>query len=217
MVDQSWRCLCAFEEGHKEDALRLLSQMQQPDQILIHFAALHGWHDLCEQLVEKYNLSPSDEADIFTGVYRPLHLACMVGSVELVKYLLTLPSVLLTVNEHDIGVDGGWSALERACVSEHLSLIEVLLSEPSIHMPNKLHSDSYAVLSLLSRRMIWSTEFPVTSYFPVFMTGNTATGKTTLTKAMVQLTQNSHSRRDSKMVSGVKTLTAGICPSQCSG
>ena len=111
----------------------------------------------------------------------------------------------------------GWSPLEWACRYEDLSVIEVLVSKPSVHMPNHLPSDKFPVLSLLSRRMSGSTEFPITPYFPVFMAGNTAAGKSTLTKAMLELDPYNHSRHGGRMVTGVKTLTAGICPSKCSG
>ena len=216
-MDLGELCSCAFRYGRKEDARKLLAQVQQPHPHCVHWAARNGWHDLCQQLVENYNLSPSDEADILGhGVmFRPLHRACIEGSVEVVKYLLTLPPVMPTVNERD-GVGGGLSAIEWACDGEHLSVLELLLNEPSVHMPDYLPSDKFSVLSLLSRRMSWITEFPVMSYFHMFMAGNTAAGKTTLTTAMLQLT-HTHSRHGGKMVSGMKTLTAGICPSQCSG
>ena len=215
-------CLRAFRDGHKEEALRLLAQIQQPDQQLVHRAAYQGWLDLCQQLVENYKLSPSAKAEIFGDVYRPLHLACEYGRVEVVRYLLTLPSVLLTVNERD-GGDGGLSALDLACKYEHLSVLELLLSEPSVHLPRDyLHTKNFAVLSFLSKKLLWSTQFFVMSYFHVFMAGNTASGKTTLTKAMVKKAEYSFSRFipgniESEMISKVKTLTAGICPSQCSG
>ena len=116
MADLGVLCLRAFEDGHKEDALRLLSKVNQPDPKLVHWSAMNGWQDVCCQLVENYNLSPSYKAAIFGyGVmYMPLHLACEYGRVEVVKYLLTLPSVMLIVNECD-GVGVGRSALELAC------------------------------------------------------------------------------------------------------
>ena len=217
MADLREPCRRAFEDGHKDDALRLLAQVRQPYQDFVHWAAIHGWQDLCQQLVENYNLSPSDGADIFGYGFmrRPLHRACINGRVEVVEYLLTLPSVMLTVNEGDGGY--GWSALEWACKYEHLSVLELLLSEPSIHMPTNLLSDNFDILSFLSRRISWRSEFSVMSYFHVFMVGNTAAGKTTLTEAMLQLADDSRSRHGGKMVSDVKTLTAEICPSQCSG
>ena len=216
MADQRERCLRAFRNGDKENALRLLSTVEQPEPVLVNWSAYWGWPDVCRQLVENYKLSPSDMAHIGGGcfMHRPLLLACGYDRVEVVKYLLTLPQIMLTVTEGEYGGGVGWSALEWACRDEHLSIIEVLVSEPSVHMPNYLPSDKFTVLSLLSRRMSVSTEFPITAYFPVFMAGNTAAGKTTLTKAL--LTKYSHSRHGGEMVTDVENLTAGICPSKCS-
>ena len=207
MADLRERCWHALREGHKEDALRLLSKIDHPDPHFVDYAAKHGWQDVCRQLVENYNLISSDQIHW----YRPLHLACEYGRVEVVKYLLTLPPVMRTVNQR-VGYDG--SAIELACRGGHLSVIKVLVSEPSVHMPNDLPSDKFAILSLLSRIRCGSTEFPIRPYFPVFMAGNSATGKTTLTKAVLLLTEYSSPMR---MVTDVKTLTAGICPSKCSG
>ena len=211
MEDPRKLCRRAFRDGHKEDALRLLAQVQQPDPRCVHWAARHGWEDLCRKLVENYNLSPSNEADIFGDGFmcRPLHRACRFGRVEVVKYLLTLRSVMDTVNECDEG-GGGWSALELACWCQNLPVLKLLLSKPSIHMPSHLRSDNFDILSLLSKRISGSTEFTVWPYFPVFMAGNTEAGKTTLTKAMLKLDVTNHTRQGGKMVSEVKTLTAGI-------
>ena len=56
MADLSNLCLRAFEDGRKEDALRLLSKVEQPHPHLVHFSAMHGWLDVCRQLVENYHL-----------------------------------------------------------------------------------------------------------------------------------------------------------------
>ena len=216
MAELREQCWSAFYDGRKEDVLRLLPEVEQPHPDVVHYAATYGWQDVCQQLVENYNLNPSHERYIDGyGHRRPLHRACKLGRVEVVKYLLTLPSVILTVNERDEG-GYGFSALRWACMGEHLSVIQVLISEPSVRMPNYLPSDKFPILSLLSRRISGSTEFPITPYFPVFMAGNTAAGKTTLTKAMIELT-HPHFSHGGEMVTGVKTLTAGICPLQCSG
>ena len=96
MADLSKQCRRAFYDGRKEDALRLLAEVEQPHPDLIHYSAEWGWLDVCRQLVENYNLNPSNRATIhFGGMFmkfpRPLHVACAHGRVEVVKYLLTLP------------------------------------------------------------------------------------------------------------------------------
>ena len=35
-------CLRAFHDGRKEDALRLLAKVEQPDPHLVHFSAMNG-------------------------------------------------------------------------------------------------------------------------------------------------------------------------------
>ena len=214
MADVSEQCLCAFEDGRKEDALMLLSKGKQPEQELVSWAAFHGWQDVCQELVKCYGLSPSDALEFFGGS-RPLHLACRMGRAQVVSYLLTLRSVVLTVNEDD---GYGQSALDRALYSEDLTVIELLMREPSVKSKPKqyLPSHQFAVLSLLSTMINWSTEFPIRPYFHVFMAGNTAAGKTTLAHAMLKMT-DLYSSSHGGWVSGVETLTAGICPMKCPG
>ena len=214
------RCLRAFEDG-QEDVLKLLPKVDQPqtvkddgNQTLVHFAAWHGWHSVCRTLVEDYHLNPAEKDD--HGL-TPLHLACRRGHAQVVKYLLAFPTVLLTVNDED---HIGDSALDRTCAYGHLPVVEILVQEPFVKMPTKnLPSAKFSVLSLLSSRIEWSTQFTMRPYFTVFMAGNSAAGKTTLATAIVNLDpiSSSSSSRHCGLVSGVKTLTAGICPTQCSG
>ena len=209
-MDISEQCLCAFRYCQKEDALRLLPKVQQPHQDLVLYAAKHGWHDILQDLIENYYLSSTDKGVIFSR-HGPLQIACAYNRAEVVKYLLTFPSVLLTVNDED---DDGMSALDHACYSVCPAAIEMLLTEPSVCMPNKkLYNHRFAILSLLSSKMNWSTELYINLHFPVFMAGNSGAGKTTLTTVMKRLTEY----RYSDPVSEVKTLTAGICPTRCSG
>ena len=220
MADVAERCLDAFEWGQKEEALRLLPKVHQPQNVksshgftFIHWAAFRGWHDVCQILVEKYHLNPADKND---DEYTPLHFACMEYEAQVMEYLLSLPTVLLAVNDEDIE---GQTALDWACSCPYLPMIEKLVREPSVHMPTEhLPSHNFGVLSLFSSRMEWDTEFPIRPSFRVFMAGNSAAGKTTLTTVMVKLTEFLYtSPRLDDLVTEVKTLTAGVCPTPCSG
>ena len=211
------QCLAAFSKGDKEAAVELLEKVQQPQSIrnydgwtLVHYAAKWSWPDICRTLIDKYHLDPTEKTKYGES---PLHWACMEGRAKVVGYLLGLPTVLPTVNNED---DVGVSALVWACRYGRLSVVAMLTKLPSIRMPTEhLPSHQFSILSVLSSRMEWNSEFFIDPLFRVFMAGNTGAGKTTLTAAMQMLTKPSSSRH-AVMVSGVKTLTAGICPTQCS-
>ena len=138
-------------------------------------------------------------------------------------------------------VRGGGSALWLACDNDHLPVVEELLKLPNIHMPtDRLLSKKFAILSILSVKIELSAEFPVSPHFPLFMTGNSGAGKSTLTAVMLKLTSHiflssrdgciysdmggcnfsdidgCFCSKDGCLVSGVKLLTAGICPATCS-
>ena len=218
MADVRKQCLRAFFNGQKEVARKLLPTVPHPQSLadpgnwtVVHYAAMHGWHDICQLLVEQYNMCPTDK-DVYG--WSPFHRACWCVSATVVSYLLSLPTVLPTINDGDMN---GWSGLDYACYHEHLPVIQILLKEPSIIMTsNKLPSHNFAVLSLLSNRIKWSTKFDIEPYSRVFMAGNSGAGKTTLTTAMLSLDSSSCISHKGQ-VAVVKTLTAGICPSKCSG
>ena len=217
MADLRQQCLDAFYIGQEDVTWKLLPKVHQPQTVkddrnrtLLHFAAWHDWHNLCQILIENYHLNPTEKTK--RGA-TPLHWACLNGSAQVVKYLLTLPALLLTVNDEDVF---GWSAFDRACGCGHLPVVEILLTEPSLNLATKhLPVDKFSVLSLLSSRIEWTTQFTLYPYFRVFIAGNSAAGKTTLATAIVNL--DHYSSQHGGWVSEVKTLTAGICPTQCSG
>ena len=89
-------CLDAFRYGKKEEALKLLPKLSNPETVidsywdsstLMHHAARHGWGDVCKLLVEKYNCEPTA---VNYRHWSPLHFACWGGKENLVKYLITL-------------------------------------------------------------------------------------------------------------------------------
>ena len=61
-------CLDAFRFEKKEEALKLLEELSNPQTFidiyfggwtLMHHAAWNGWEDVCKLLVEKYNCDPT--------------------------------------------------------------------------------------------------------------------------------------------------------------
>ena len=221
------KCVHAFRNGNKEVAWQSLREVDQPNALvdcdswdmgLIHHAAKHGWSDICRILVEKYHCDP---LAVDREGATPLRWACDVGSVPTVEYLLSLPKVMMTVNDRD---GNGDTPLHSACKFGHLPVIEVLLSHPSVSitemdayglMPIEcLTKFNYAILNEFSRKGIdWDTNVFVQPYFNVFMAGNTEAGKTTLTHTLEELTLDIPSQHG--RVSGVKADTAGVSSTQC--
>ena len=159
-------------------------------QVFIHLATFWGWDDICQLLVKTYNFDPTAKDD---NQRNPLHWACFHGHVRLVDYLLRLPNVTRTINDKDTY---GCTPLYLACRHAHFGVVETLLRVPFIAID-------------------WKTEYDMEPYFNIFMTGSSGSGKSTLAALLVELTQYSPSQHGK--VSGVKTLTVGVCHMQCKG
>ena len=159
------KCLDAFYFGKKEEALKLLPKLSNPATVrdtrllfsgftLVHHAAGNGWGDVCKLLMEKYNCEPTAVDD--NGM-SPLHIACCFGRVELVKYFVTLPSVLRRINDQDTCV--GRTPLHWACWKSHVgSVIEILLETNAVNI-TKVDNAGRTPLELLSKyTYIWCAQ-----------------------------------------------------------
>ena len=224
-------CYDAFRSGRKEEALKLLQKLSNPQTvinsryscagtILIHAVARRGWEDVCKVLAEEYNYEPTAVDDCGRS---PLHIACEYGNEELVKYLVTLPSVLRRINDKD---RLGRTPLHHACqTSTASSVIETLLETNAVNISEvdkdgltpweMVSHDTYGVLSKFANKIDWSTQLPVKSFFSVFLVGNSGVGKSTLAAAMQELTRSFQTQNG--RISNVEELTAGIVPTQCRG
>ena len=222
-----------FRFGNKEKTLKLLPKLRSPETIrnccypwrgytLVHHAAWNGWEDVCKLLVEKYNCEPTAvDADGSS----PLHVACAFcfGNEAVVKYLVSLPSVLRRINEKD---NYSRTSLYTVCSQDNLAILEILLETNLVNIaegntlgrmtPFQILSEyGYNVLSRVANKIDWSPQLNVKSFFNVFLVGNTAAGKSTLAATMLELTRyipTQHGR-----ISNVKELTAGVVPTQCKG
>ena len=231
MVGVEQECLDAFCLGNKEEALKLLPILRSPETTirsgvahvkgwtLLHHAAANGWEDVCKLLVEKYNCEPTAVAD---NGWSPLHVACFFGKEVVVKYLVSLPSVLRNIDDKD---NDCHTPLYWACYSGKFAVVEILLQTNYVniteedkhgHTPFELLSkQGCSVLNRLASKIDWNTQLKVKSYFNVFLTGNTGTGKSTLAETMLELTRDAPTQHG--RISNVKELTAGVVPTQCEG
>ena len=230
MEDARKMVVRAFHKRDKEAVLKLLPELCQPQSVrdednilkptLVHLAVRKGWNDVCRVLVERYSCDPSTTDDFNQS---PLHWACHSGRLSVVRFLMSLETVQRSINAQD---GFGNTPLHVACDRTHLSVIEALLLEPSTIITLKNNSGrtpiecltkfSYAILSLFaSKGMDWKTELSVRPYFSVFMLGNSGAGKSSLTAVLAELTRRKPSQHGK--VSGIKSFTAGISPTRCSG
>ena len=223
-------CLDAFFTGNKEEVLKLLPKLHSPETVvdsrdpwkgctLLHYAACNGWEDVCKLLVERCKCDPTS-VNHFGD--RPLHMACRLGKGAVVKYLISLPSVLRGINAKNVL---GTSPLHWACICNHYGVIEILLESNSVNLTEEnnqkhtpleyLFKDGYSALSRVADKIDWSTQVSVKSFFSVFLVGNSAAGKSTLVAAMLELTRYTPTQHG--LISNVEELTAGVVPTQCRG
>ena len=120
----------AFEKGKKEDAVRLLPQIQQPYKVrdaetfkfsLLHCAARHGWLDVVIELATKYKCDVNCKDDLGDT---PLHYAAMYDQLKVMKYLINEQHCdpMTRNNLHD-------TPLHFACNHDHLDITHYLISE----------------------------------------------------------------------------------------
>ena len=149
------KLLRAFTNHDKHEVLQLLPFIDQPHTVrdesrlgglfpgstLLQLAARRGWLDTCQVLVEQYKCKP-DDTDVLG--HSVLHIACLYGHVEVVKYLLRFQSVSANLGHRD-GI--GRTAMEYA-------------------------TNKYAILSLFSSYLDFSMELSVRPCLKIFLAGN---------------------------------------------
>ena len=87
------KCYDAFDNGRREEAVRLLKQIKDPrtvksenDFTLLHCAAHHGWLDVVKELITEHQFNP--ECEDKNG-NTPLSKARGNGKQSVVDYLET--------------------------------------------------------------------------------------------------------------------------------
>ena len=131
-------CVWEFKQGNKQDAERLLPQIEQPADIrttihyiqdvwyvelvsLLHLAALHGWMDIVIGLITKYkcDINCKDSRG-----HTPLHYAAINNRLEVVRYFINKQHCDPMTRDND-----GDTLLYLACSKGHLNIVQYLISE----------------------------------------------------------------------------------------
>ena len=92
-IMSDFECLKAFQDGQKEEAVRLLSLAvdlhnltDSTGRTVLHLACYHGWTEVVMKLVNDYRFDPTC-TDMAGNT--PLHTACKHGDMKLVRYLIS--------------------------------------------------------------------------------------------------------------------------------
>ena len=92
-IMSDFECLKAFQDGQKEEAVRLLSLAvdlhnltDSTGRTVLHLACYHGWTEVVMKLINDYRFDPTC-TDMAGNT--PLHTACRHGDMKLVRYLIS--------------------------------------------------------------------------------------------------------------------------------
>ena len=93
LAEVETKCYDAFNNGRREEALRLLKQVGDPRTVksktnftLLHCAAYHGWLDVVKKLIDEHQFNPDCKDN---GGNTPLSKARSNGKQNVVEYLET--------------------------------------------------------------------------------------------------------------------------------
>ena len=93
------KCFEAFNYGRKEEALRLLKQINDPRTVkdssnftILHCAAYHGWLDVVKELINDHRFDPDCKDDYGNT---PLSKARSNGKQSVVDYLETVIGIFV--------------------------------------------------------------------------------------------------------------------------
>ena len=119
------RCFDAFVSENKKEACRLLQLVKDPRKVkgsygwtLLHWAAAHGWTDIVELLITKYNCDINCR-DV--NNYTPVHCASECGHLDVIKYLCNIGKCDLFIKD-----ELGNTPLDIAHLIRHHGIVEFI-------------------------------------------------------------------------------------------
>ena len=136
-MSQEKLCALAFKRGNKQDAKRLLPQIEQPAAIrttdyvpdvgyaklisLLHLAAANGWMDIIIDLIKKYKCDTNCKD---SHGRTPLYYAVINNQLEVVRYFINEQHCDPMTRDND-----GNTPLHIAVINNHLEVVRCFLNE----------------------------------------------------------------------------------------
>ena len=122
-------CLKSFVAGEREEAERLLEQVEEPQLLkdeekggtLLHWAARWGWYETVKELIKHYHLNVV--ARSFDGSVPLIH-ACFNGCLKTIQYLIAQDKCDPMCKRND-----GWTPLHFACAGGNVHIVKYLITQ----------------------------------------------------------------------------------------
>ena len=121
-------CLKSFVAGEREEAERLLEQVEEPQLLkdvkngrtLLHWAARWGWYETVKKLLEHYTFDPMVRS---SNGSVPLLCACFGGCLKTIQYLIEQCKCDPMCRRND-----GWTPLHSACAGGNIEVVKYLIT-----------------------------------------------------------------------------------------
>ena len=125
---EAYKCLRAFRNGEKDEVVRLLPVVVNPQsyynqQTILRWACYHGWIDIVRKLINEYQFDPKCRES--TNDNTPLHFACsQMGNLHIIQYLINeCRCNPMSKNEN------GNTPLHVACIYGGIEMVRYLIGE----------------------------------------------------------------------------------------
>ena len=179
----------------------------------LHIAADSGHLAIVQYLIGNCGCAVSDRDD--RGRI-PLHYAAQYGYLATVQYLVQCSGTDVAIATDEDGATPLHLACQHNYLNRNIPVIKYLLSIPVVlNFFNNKDSNSTLELNnetaaIFNKYETIQISHPVGSFVNIFLLGDTGAGKTSLCRVLKE--RSELHIKDSELVQGVKTHTAGIVP-----
>ena len=216
---------CASEGGHVNIIQYLITELgcdpttpNNNDNLPLHNACLVGQLCVVKYLINEHNFDPTTRGQIGST---PLHCATRGGHLNLIQYLIMEKGC-----DPSIVDDNGKTVLHWASYCGHTKIVEWLLLNGKVDLMAKdiqnktcidlagYENNQYELMKLFQPFVESSKKFPIHKFSKTILTGNSAAGKTTLAKVIVERATTYYNIIRFGNVEQVDGKSAGIILSQ---